>query len=201
MEKKNGMLYPMMVIAAISVILFSIVGIATMTGFIPSAQSQRNDSFSTADATKRESASSSSELIAPKDVSLETATGKKEIAREQVDKQVPAICHSCGVVESVNAHEVKGQGSALGVVSGAVLGGIVGHQVGSGRGNDLATVAGAVGGGFAGHEVERNIKKTTQYRVRVHMDDDTYRTFTLNRPTVSVGEKVRVKNGTLLSQN
>ena len=32
----RGLLYPMMVIAAIAVIVFSIVGIATITGFLPS---------------------------------------------------------------------------------------------------------------------------------------------------------------------
>lgn len=202
MEKRNGMLYPMMVIAAISIILFSVVGIATMTGFIPNAQSQRNE------AAPYKSADVSPEVIVDKKENEAPVKEKKIVASNniersrQVDYQsAPPICNSCGVVESVRAHEIKGQGSALGVVSGAVLGGIVGHQVGSGRGNDLATVAGAVGGGFAGHEVERNVKKTTQYKVKVRMDDDSYRTFTLNNPNVSVGEKVRVKNGVLVSQN
>jgi len=36
---KNGWLYPMLVIAAISVIIFSALGVATLTGLIPAAQS------------------------------------------------------------------------------------------------------------------------------------------------------------------
>ncbi len=51
------MLYPMMVIAAISVILFSIVGIGTMTGYIPSALSQKDETVISArdnDAVTRE---------------------------------------------------------------------------------------------------------------------------------------------------
>jgi len=36
---KNGWLYPMLVIAAISVIIFSAFGVATMTGLLPRAES------------------------------------------------------------------------------------------------------------------------------------------------------------------
>lgn len=201
MEKRNGMLYPMMVIAAISVILFSVVGIATMTGFIPNAQSQRSEMMPGYKDTASQQAAidkSANELPAVENKVAISNVGEKAKA-DYVP--APVICSNCGVVESVRAHEIKGQGSAVGIVSGAVLGGIVGHQVGSGRGNDLATVAGAVGGGFAGHEVERNIKKKTQYTVKVRMEDDSLRTFTLNNPTVSVGEKVRVKNGVLVARN
>ena len=44
-----------------------------------------------------------------------------------------------------------GAGTAL----GAVAGGVIGHQVGSGRGNDAATIGGALLGGLIGHEVEK----------------------------------------------
>jgi hypothetical protein len=36
---RNGLLYPMLLIAAISVILFSALGVATMTGLLPRAES------------------------------------------------------------------------------------------------------------------------------------------------------------------
>ncbi len=42
------------------------------------------------------------------------------------------------------------------IVIGAVIGGILGHQVGDGRGRDLATVGGAVAGGAIGAKVGRN---------------------------------------------
>jgi uncharacterized protein YcfJ len=41
-------------------------------------------------------------------------------------------------------------------IVGAVIGGILGHQVGGGRGNDLATVGGAVAGGAVGANLGRN---------------------------------------------
>jgi uncharacterized protein YcfJ len=43
-----------------------------------------------------------------------------------------------------------------GTAIGAVAGGVLGHQVGSGRGNDAATVGGALIGGLIGHEVEKD---------------------------------------------
>ena len=45
-----------------------------------------------------------------------------------------------------------GAGAAI----GAIAGGVLGHQVGSGRGNDAATVGGALLGGLIGHQVEKD---------------------------------------------
>lgn len=44
-----------------------------------------------------------------------------------------------------------GKGAAI----GAIAGGVLGHQLGSGRGNDAATVGGALLGGLLGHQVEK----------------------------------------------
>jgi uncharacterized protein YcfJ len=58
-----------------------------------------------------------------------------------------------GHYEEVRAQEDTnvGKGAAI----GAVAGGVLGHQVGSGRGNTAATVGGAVLGGILGHQVEK----------------------------------------------
>jgi uncharacterized protein YcfJ len=42
---------------------------------------------------------------------------------------------------------------ALGTAAGAVVGGVLGHQVGGGTGKTAATVAGAAVGGFAGYKL------------------------------------------------
>ena len=42
-----------------------------------------------------------------------------------------------------------------GTVLGAIIGGVAGHQVGSGRGNDVATGAGAVAGALIGNSIDR----------------------------------------------
>lgn len=43
LKQPKGLLYPTMLIAAIAVILFSVIGIATMAGLMPSALSQGGD--------------------------------------------------------------------------------------------------------------------------------------------------------------
>jgi uncharacterized protein YcfJ len=43
-----------------------------------------------------------------------------------------------------------------GTAAGAVIGGLVGNQIGSGNGRKLATAAGATAGGFVGNRVDRN---------------------------------------------
>jgi hypothetical protein len=48
---------------------------------------------------------------------------------------------------------------ALGTAAGAAVGGVLGHQVGSGRGQTAATVAGAAVGGFAGYKLSGEAPK------------------------------------------
>src|SRR5262245_35246392 len=58
-----------------------------------------------------------------------------------------------GHYEEVRGEEKTRVGA--GAAIGAIAGGVLGHQVGSGRGNTAATVAGAIGGGLLGHQVEK----------------------------------------------
>ena len=67
----------------------------------------------------------------------------------------------------------KGEGSGIGVAGGAVVGGLLGHQVGGGSGKQIATVVGAVGGAVAGNEVEKRMKSSKSYDVTVRLEDGT----------------------------
>ena len=108
------------------------------------------------------------------------------------------ICHDCGRVESVRVVATQAAPSGVGVVGGAVLGGLLGNQVGGGTGRTLATVAGAVGGGYAGNEVEKRTRTETTYQVRVRMENGNVRTFPYNnQPNWNVGDRVRVVDGYL----
>jgi uncharacterized protein YcfJ len=49
-------------------------------------------------------------------------------------------------------------------IAGAVIGGILGHQVGGGRGKDLATAGGAVAGAALGSQYGRDAGNSTQTR-------------------------------------
>ncbi len=60
-----------------------------------------------------------------------------------------------GHYEAVRTDE-HGRKIGAGTVVGAVAGGVIGHQVGSGRGNDVATGLGAIIGGLVGNQIDKN---------------------------------------------
>jgi outer membrane lipoprotein SlyB len=110
--------------------------------------------------------------------------------------RVAAACSYCGVVESVDAVQRKGQGTGVGAVAGGVLGAAVGNQVGHGNGRAAMTVLGAVGGGLAGNEVEKRARAETVYQVRIKFDDGTVRT--IEQATApKVGARVELQGGKL----
>lgn len=188
-EKRNGLLYPVMLIAAIAVIVFSVVGIATMTGVMPKALSTNGQALSkneqTAPASPRKSTPAAT---SPK-------PARARVAAAPSNGSATGACADCGVVESIRAVQSKGQGSGLGAVAGGVVGGILGNQVGRGGGRTAATVVGAGAGAYAGHEIEKNMSKSVNYQIGVRMNDGTYRTFyEHSQPALSVGQKVRVTN-------
>lgn len=102
-----------------------------------------------------------------------------------------AAAASQGTVQAVRAIEVKGKGSGLGVVAGAVVGGLLGNQVGKGTGNTVATVGGAVAGGYAGNEVEKSTKRHTVYKTSVKLDDGSVHEYTVSEQ-FAVGARVHV---------
>ena len=105
-------------------------------------------------------------------------------------------CNDCGVVQSVNAIQQKGQSSGVGMVAGGVVGGVVGHQIGSGRGNTVATIAGAGLGAVAGNQIEKNTKTKTSWSVAIRMDSGALRTFNYSsQPAVVAGERVKLVDG------
>ena len=108
-----------------------------------------------------------------------------------------AICQSCGRVTDVHTETRKGKASGVGVVGGAVVGGLLGNMVGGGNGRKLATVAGAVGGGYAGNEIEKNQKTYTVWVVQVEESDGRTRRFERSAdPGLRIGDEVRLtQNG------
>jgi len=112
----------------------------------------------------------------------------------------PAYCSTCGTVEGISAVRQEGHGTGIGAVGGAVAGGVVGNQFGSGNGRTAMTVLGALGGGLAGNSVEKHIRSTTSYSVRVRMENGKTRYFTYHEaPPFQQGQRVRVENGTLVA--
>jgi uncharacterized protein YcfJ len=65
----------------------------------------------------------------------------------------------------------RGVGTAL----GAIAGGVIGHQIGSGTGNTAATIAGAVGGGVVGNHLARRGEENGRNCRTVRDDNDNSR--------------------------
>lgn len=187
----SPLLYPLLLVVGISVIIASLLGIAAMTGLLPQAQSQP---VMTAAPIGRAVVDSEMAHQAPK----KTAVAKPAVQRSGDDKTPAARCEDCGVVESVHAVEAKGQGSGVGAVAGGVVGGILGNQVGGGNGRTAMTVVAAGAGAYAGNEIEKNMKRTISYEIRVRMDDQTVRTFRSSQPEVGVGQRISVRDGRLV---
>jgi outer membrane lipoprotein SlyB len=112
---------------------------------------------------------------------------------------VQPACLDCGQVTAVYQTEKKGEGSALGVLAGALAGGVLGHQVGGGRGKDVATAAGAVGGAFAGNAIEKNVNAQKVWIVTVTYPNGTKANFEFaNAPAFRVGDTVRNSGQTIV---
>jgi uncharacterized protein YcfJ len=106
----------------------------------------------------------------------------KVLAVSPINERIPVSREQCWN-EKVRSYEERrvtrsDTGAAIGpgTVLGAIVGGVAGHQVGSGRGNDAATAAGAVIGGLVGNQVDRgNSGGTTTHVERVPVDRNVER--------------------------
>lgn len=115
-----------------------------------------------------------------------------------VPLQVSRVCANCGVIESVNLVEVKGQGSYLGTIGGGVVGALLGNQVGDGTGRTVAQIAGAVGGAYAGRALEAKSRTTNHFEVLVRLQNGTAQTVSYaTEPGYKVGDKVKINAGVI----
>ena len=233
--------HPLLLIAALAVVLFCLVGTAAIMGWIPSsiggnsgrqlseadraalaatlppaAESTPAVPAGGADPLAQQAAGTAAPAYpaqqlaqgyapapaiapAPAAEPAPVAHPKAENKPVQVAAaDTPKWCSNCGNVESVRAIKQRAQGSGLGAAGGAVVGGLLGNQIGGGHGRQLATVAGAIGGAVVGNQVEGNMKATTTYEIRVRLDDGKLRTFhQSSQPQWRNGDRVRIVKGRL----
>ena len=141
-------------------------------------------------------ANTSTQPVSDNGIYVENA---RPAANQAPSQQQPAICNSCGTIQSVQEISNKGEGTGLGAIAGGVLGGLLGSQIGGGNGKKAMAVVGAAGGAFAGHEVEKRVRGETQYQITVRFDDGSTRTYTETTATqLQNGDRVRLENGRLV---
>lgn len=210
-------IHPLAWVAGIAVIVFSVLGIGALMGWIPNSIGNAGSRppleapvavtavpVSPASPVSQASPASPPSRAAPvkrantaPHASVATLPAPAPVVASAV---ASAKCVECGVIESVREIDTKGEGTGLGAVGGAVAGGLLGSQVGGGRGKDVMAVVGAVGGGFAGNEVEKRVKSTKSYSVIVRLEDGSSRAFSEPiLPAWRLGDKVRIVNGEIRS--
>lgn len=215
-------MHPLMAITAVSLTIFSLLGIAAITGLITPARSDREQA--TQQVAMPSSATDSQKNLAEQDKSQPVppmAAGKEntrvaategskagqypdQYGADRKTRSAPVssrsdtapACLHCGQVSSIRTVKQDGEATGLGAVAGGVAGGLVGNQIGRGKGNVLMTILGAGGGAYAGNTIEKKVKSTTSYVVKVHMNDGSTRTITMaDKPSFAVGDQVKVING------
>ena len=138
-------LHPVIAIATGSVIVVSLLGAAALTGLLPNS-----------------SATAPASLTASTPANVSAPAAKNPVPKAVSQK--PAIPKTSGQVASNSTPPAQAaatpaapaeKNSAVGIGIGAVVGGLVGNQFGSGDGKTLATIAGAVGGGYVGNEIAK----------------------------------------------
>ena len=182
------LLYPALVIAAISVTLFSLLGIAALTGLIPSAHSSPQANPQAVATVKSVPAEKPAPGPAPT-----TATRTRVAA---------ASCVSCGTVESITAVESPAKTSGVGAVAGGLTGALLGNQIGHGSGRSVMTRAGGAGGAYLGNKIEQNTQRTTSYKIVVRMEDGSHRALQQSQaPGVAVGGQVQIVGNSLIARS
>ena len=159
MNQTSNRIHPLMAGAAVSVMLVSLLGVAALTGVLP-------NSHATANETPRIAAQAAPVEALPKPLSAPQSTSVQQVAV----RRTAAHQHAAVQVQDQNQAQTRqqpapapvyqqpapvAQNSPIGIGIGAVVGGLLGNQIGGGEGKTLATIAGAVGGGYVGNEIAK----------------------------------------------
>ena len=186
------LLYPALVVAAISVTLFSLLGIAALTGVMPSAHS--NPQAATATDTSADNATTTAVTGKSRPATAPTIPAKARIAA--------ASCAACGTVQSVTTVERPAKTSGVGAVAGGLTGALLGNQIGRGNGRTVMTIAGGAGGAYLGNKIEQNTSRTTTYKIVVRMEDGSLRTvYQAEPPNVVIGAPIQVVGNSVVARS
>jgi uncharacterized protein YcfJ len=182
-QMEHSRMHPMMIVAAASVTLVSLLGAASIAGILPNSQAKQNEALPlTATAASPAIAGmpggvNDGTTGAPLTAAAPSGafpvgavqTGGTLAAAPLPASAAPAapapaprrvvehktVVHHTYAQQPAPAPAPAAQNSPLGMGIGAVVGGLLGNQVGSGNGRKLATIAGAVGGAYAGNEIAK----------------------------------------------
>jgi outer membrane lipoprotein SlyB len=217
METNTKKLHPLLTLAAISLTLFSAVGIAALTGLLPHSKGSVSEptpvaAVQTPAAIVEPAPAPAPETMpAPQPVKKHVAAKPKPV-QHVAAAEVPALTPPpppmaqapqpivkpglLGIVQSVLEVEQKGDAKGVGAVGGGLAGAVLGHNIGDH--NKLVTILGAAGGAFVGNQVEKQARATKHWELTVRYDDGTTQTFASEaQPFWHQGDRVRLYEGKL----
>jgi outer membrane lipoprotein SlyB len=212
MEKTNTRLHPLLTAAAISITVFSAVGVASLTGLVPqSIGSQKG-------APTLEIPQDTLTAIEPAITQPAAKPAKKPVHKSSKPRQVEPVANreyaeaprieqapqpvvqpgNLATVQAVREVKQPGEHTVLGPAAGGVAGAVVGSQFGHGNGRKVMTVLGALGGAMAGKHIEKQARGTTRWEVEVRHDSGMQETVLSDvAPSFNPGDRVRVVDGRL----
>ena len=212
METSNR-LHPLLTAAAISVTVFSAVGVASLTGLVPnSIGSAKEASLPIIETPKAVEPAIAHPVPAPKPVKKPVVRKPAEpvvyrdfpetVAQAPVAQPTPpqpvVQPGHVGTVQGVREVTQKGEHTLIGPAAGGVLGAVLGNQFGNGNGKKIMTVVGAAGGALAGREIEKQARGKKQWEIDVRLDSGAQQAVLSDvEPGFRPGDRVRVIDGRL----
>ena len=214
MEKTR--LHPLLTAAAISITVFSTVGVASLTGLLPQSIGSQKEAAPL--EIPQETAKALEPVIAQPVTQPAAKPVKKPVAKVSKPRQVePAVYReiaeaprvaeapqpvvqpgNLGTVQAVREVKQPGEHTAVGPIAGGVAGAVIGSQIGGGNGKKVMTVLGALGGAMAGKHIEKQARAITRWEVDVRHDNGMQETvFSDVAPPYGAGARVRVVDGKL----
>jgi uncharacterized protein YcfJ len=85
------------------------------------------------------------------------------ISANELHKTIKTPRQECHDEQVTRTKAPKDTNRLAGTGIGAVVGGLLGHEVGGGNGKVLATVAGAAAGGYAGNKIQQKVQQGDTY--------------------------------------
>jgi outer membrane lipoprotein SlyB len=225
MENTKSRLHPLLTAAAISVTVFSAVGVASLTGLIPQSIGSQKQEIAAAPLAPAPEAAKPAEVAAPAEPAAAPEAAKpvrKPVRKTSVrnaqpvaysDAPPPPVAQAptqveapkpvvpvgqVGTVQSVREVAQPGEHTALGPIAGGVAGAVIGNQFGHGNGKKILTVLGAAGGAYAGREIEKQARGSKRWEIDVRLDNGGQQTVLSEvAPPFNAGDRVRIVEGRL----
>lgn len=215
METTTRRLHPLLTAAAISLTVFSAVGVAALTGVLPNSRGSSEPAQVIAPEVQKPiehtvtmpapSVTTAAPAAKPKPRPVARAAAPRPqapapvLAAAEPVKTAAPLPGAAGMIESVKEVEQPHDKTIAGPVVGGIAGAVLGHQIGSGTGRTVATAVGAGAGILAGRAIEKKVHTDKSWETTVRLDDGTTQTFkSETQPVWQAGQRVRVLDGQIL---